>query len=113
MREDQAEKVIMFRALSDNNRLQIIDMLSCGEMCAYQLLEKLNITQPTISHHMKTLIDSKLVIARKEVNLIYYGLNKDAFCELNKYIRYISNDKSDCICKSNTTNIEHDKIKIN
>jgi ArsR family transcriptional regulator len=93
------EKVLIFKALSDNNRLQIIDMLSCGEMCACRILEKLNITQPTLSHHMKTLIDSNLVTARKEVNWMYYKLNKDTIDELTIYIKCISSDKDDCICK--------------
>ena len=41
------EKAEMFKVLSDSNRLQIIDMLSCGEMCACKILEKFNIKQPT------------------------------------------------------------------
>ena len=49
------EKAEMFKVLSDSNRLQIIDMLSCGEMCACKILEKFNITQPTLSHHLKVL----------------------------------------------------------
>lgn len=93
------KNAIIFKALSDNNRLQIIDMLSCEELCACKILEKLNITQPTLSHHMKTLIDSKLVIARKEINSVYYKLNKNTIDELNKFIQYISNEKDDCICK--------------
>ncbi len=98
-KKNNEKKVLIFKALSDNNRLQIIDMLSCGEMCACRILEKLNITQPTLSHHMKTLIDAKLVIARKEINWVYYSLNKYTIDELNKFIQYISNEKDDCICK--------------
>jgi ArsR family transcriptional regulator len=93
------KNAIIFKALSDNNRLQIIDMLSCEELCACKILEKLNITQPTLSHHMKKLIDAKLVIARKEINSVYYSLNKNTIDELNKFIQYIFNEKEDCICK--------------
>ncbi|MDD3391989.1 MAG: metalloregulator ArsR/SmtB family transcription factor [Bacilli bacterium] len=94
------EKILVFKALSDNNRLQIIDILSCGEMCACNILESFNITQPTLSHHMKTLIDAKLVTSRKEANWIYYSLNKDTIDELNAFINYISSSKDDCICKN-------------
>ena len=41
------------KAMSDSKRLQIIDMLSCGELCACVILESFHITQPTLSHHMK------------------------------------------------------------
>ena len=43
----------MLRAMSDPKRLRIVDMLSCGEMCACKILEKFQITQPTLSHDMK------------------------------------------------------------
>lgn len=99
MKKNNEEKVLMFKALSDNNRLQIIGMLSCGELCACEILKKLNVTQPTLSHHMKTLIDCNLVTARKEVNWMYYKLNMNAIEKLLSYIKYISSDKDDCICK--------------
>jgi ArsR family transcriptional regulator len=98
-KNNYGKNAIIFKALSDNNRLQIIDMLSCEELCACKILEKLNITQPTLSHHMKTLIDTKLVIARKEINSVYYSLNKNTINELDKFIQYIFNEKDDCICK--------------
>lgn len=99
MKNNNEKKIQIFKALSDNNRLKIIDMLSCDEMCACEILKKLNITQPTLSHHMKTLIDSNLVTARKEANWMYYKLNKNTIDELTSYIKHISSDKDDCICK--------------
>ena len=53
------------KALCDNNRLQIIQMLSDGEKCGCKLLEAFDITQPTLSHHMKILCDCGLVNDRK------------------------------------------------
>ena len=44
-----------FKALADPTRLEIVDMLSCGELCACKILERFQITQPTLSHHMKIL----------------------------------------------------------
>ncbi|MCR5467864.1 MAG: ArsR family transcriptional regulator, partial [Lachnospiraceae bacterium] len=41
------------KALSDSNRLEIVQMLSEGEKCGCKLLERFEITQPTLSHHMK------------------------------------------------------------
>lgn len=93
------EKAETFKVLSDSNRLQIIDMLSCGEMCVCKILEKFNITQPTLSHHLKVLADSGIVTSRKEANWMYYKLNDEKMKEITEFLHFISNDKKDCICK--------------
>lgn len=93
------EKAEMFKVLSDSNRLQIIDMLSCGEMCVCKILEKFNITQPTLSHHLKVLADSGILVSRKEANWMYYKLNDKKMKEITEFLQSISNDKKDCICK--------------
>lgn len=93
------EKAEIFKVLSDSNRLQIIDMLSCGEMCACKILEKFDITQPTLSHHLKVLSDNGIVTLRKEANWIHYKLNNEKMKEITEFLQFISNDKNDCICK--------------
>ena len=55
------ENAKIIKALSDPNRLKIIDILSCGEKCACDILEHFDFTQPTLSHHMKVLMDCGLV----------------------------------------------------
>jgi len=92
-------KSSVFKALSDATRLQIIDMLSCGQLCACNILEKFNITQPTLSHHMKILSDSNLVIAVKKGKWTYYSLDDSNVNELKEFLNYITTDKADCICK--------------
>ena len=52
-----SEISLICKALSDPNRLQVIHILTRGERCACELLEQMQITQPTLSHHMKTLED--------------------------------------------------------
>lgn len=93
------EKAEIFKVLSDGNRLQIIDMLSCGEMCGCKILEKFDITQPTLSHHMKVLIDNGLVTSRKDGNWIHYKLNDNKMKEIIEFLQFISKEKEDCICK--------------
>lgn len=61
---DYNAKII--KALSDANRLKIIDILSCGEKCACDILEHFGFTQPTLSHHMKVLAKCGIVNTRKE-----------------------------------------------
>ena len=66
MKYSYAEYVLIFKAFADETRLKIIDLLSYGEMCACQLLENFNITQPTLSYHMKILCDSGIVNGRRD-----------------------------------------------
>ena len=68
---------VIFKALCDENRVQIIRLLQNGEKCACRLLEALQCTQPTLSHHMKILCDSGLVTGRKEGKWMYYSISED------------------------------------
>ncbi len=79
------QKAKVFKALGDVNRLKIIDILSCEEQCGCQILTKFNFTQPTLSHHMKILIDSGLVLARKKGTWSYYKLNCENVKELIEF----------------------------
>ena len=63
------------KALGDETRLAIVQMLSDGEKCGCKLLERFAITQPTLSHHMKILVESGLVNDRKEGKWHRYSLN--------------------------------------
>ena len=69
------EAVRVFKALGDEKRLRILSLLRQGERCACVLLEDLNLSQPTLSHHMKILCDARLVTGRKEGKWVYYSLN--------------------------------------
>lgn len=64
-----------FKALSDENRITILKTLKNNEMCAGDILELLDITQPTLSHHMKTLVESGLVVARRQAKFTYYSIS--------------------------------------
>ena len=55
----------ILKILSDPSRLEILNLLSCGELCACDLLEHFQFSQPTLSHHMKSLVDNELVIVQK------------------------------------------------
>ena len=87
-----------FKALSDSNRLKIIDLLSCGEKCACEILNYFNFTQPTLSHHMKVLIECGLVNARKDGTWNYYRLNSK---NTNKIVISLMNivlETDQCVC---------------
>lgn len=71
------EDARIFKALGDENRLQILILLQSEELCACHLLEQLNITQPTLSHHMKLLCDSGIVNYRKDGKWMHYSIADD------------------------------------
>lgn len=72
------ETVKLCKALADENRLKILRLLKNGELCACHLLEDLQITQPTLSHHMKLLCDCGLVDYRKEGKWMHYSIAENA-----------------------------------
>jgi len=81
----------VFKALADETRLKIIDMLSCGQMCACAILEKLSISQSTLSYHMKILCDSGLISAKRDGAWMRYTLNKEMFENIREFLGSISN----------------------
>jgi len=97
MSDSCTEHVKLFKALSDPNRIEIIDMLSRGEMCACKLLEKFGISQPTLSHHMKMLRECGLVRERREGKWAYYSLNDDTVREFRAFLQQITVGKLSCL----------------
>ncbi len=88
----------LLKILGDPTRLKIMDMISCGELCACDILEGLTISQSTLSHHMKVLVKCKLVIGRKEATWMYYSMNPKIVDGLHKFIDSVSQPKEKCIC---------------
>ncbi len=76
MRMGEKRAADIFKALCDENRIKILKMLRTGEKCACVILEDMNITQPTLSHHMKILCDSGIVKGRKEGKWIHYSIDE-------------------------------------
>ena len=93
---DTAKKL---KAISDPKRLRIVDMLSCGELCACKILEAFHITQPTLSHDMKVLIEADIVKDRREGKNIYYSLNKECLDSFENTLHEIIERKVNCICE--------------
>ena len=78
------------KAMSDSNRLKIIEMLTQGEKCGCNLLKELQVTQPTLSHHMKVLGDCGLVSSYKDGKWQHYSINCKKFKEYKDYIAAIT-----------------------
>jgi len=96
------------KALGDGNRLEIVRMLTQGEKCACNILETFDITQPTMSHHMKILCDCGLVKCRKEGKWCHYSIDCERFKAFKTFINDIvcscdadlsSSSEMECNCK--------------
>ena len=87
------EVAVICKALGDCNRLQIVQMLSGGEKCGCKLLEAFQITQPTLSHHMKILCECGLVNDRKEGKWHHYSLNEEVWRQFGAFINAFGKEK--------------------
>lgn len=88
----------VLKAISDPKRLRVVDMLSCGELCACEILEAFQVTQPTLSHDMRVLVEANIVCERREGKNTYYSLNSQALSSLLQSLQNIFTEKEDCIC---------------
>lgn len=88
------------KIIANPSRLEILDLLSCRELCADDLLKYFEFSQPTLSHHMKALADNDLINTRREGNKKMYKLNNEVLKEVGIYIDLIARDNEECVCKS-------------
>jgi ArsR family transcriptional regulator len=78
---EAAATAAVFRSLSDPNRVKIINLLATqgeDEVCICDLTEPLGLSQPTVSHHMKKLLDVGLVEREQRGKWAYFTLNAEA-----------------------------------
>ncbi|HOA15321.1 MAG TPA: metalloregulator ArsR/SmtB family transcription factor [Bacillota bacterium] len=85
-----AEYAFVMKALADETRLRILYTLMDGEQCACRILERFDISQPTLSHHMKMLEGSGLVRSRRDGLWKRYRLEPSRMGELLKFLSEIS-----------------------
>jgi len=82
-----------FHALSDETRLQIVEMLSHGERCVCELQDVLDAAQSRLSFHLKVLKDAGLVTDRKEGRWMYYAVNRDALDRIAMFAQAVKPGK--------------------
>ena len=90
---DEMNTARIFKAFCDENRICILNILKDGEKCACRLLDALSVTQPTLSHHMKILCDSGIVVGRKEGKWMYYSISADGLAKAQEYIDFLKMKK--------------------
>jgi ArsR family transcriptional regulator, arsenate/arsenite/antimonite-responsive transcriptional repressor len=89
VRPDQADRLAAIaKALGDPVRLQLVDVLRkhAGKVCVCELVPLFDISQPTLSHHLKKLRDAGIVDSERRGLWAYYYVTPDAFKELSAWL---------------------------
>lgn len=90
----------LLKVIADPNRLEILDLLSCEELCGCDLLEHFEFSQPTLSHHMKVLVTNEFVTKRKDGNKVMYHLNHTTMDTIKNQLQLINSPSENCACKT-------------
>jgi DNA-binding transcriptional ArsR family regulator len=85
---------LLFKALGDPTRRQIIELLRKRDMSAGEIADYFSISKPSISHHLDLLRQANVVISIKEGQFIIYSLNTTVFDEMVKWVMDVSDKKS-------------------
>ena len=93
--EKKEQYALIFRALADENRIRILELISREEKNAGELLEQLEVVQSTLSHHMKVLTESGLVSARKSGKWTYYAIRGEVLEEAAQYLFHMRGASKD------------------
>lgn len=88
----------MLKAMAEPNRLKIIDLLSCGSLCACDILKHFDFSQPTLSHHMKILQKAGIVKAKKTGKWQHYWLDPNFIKTFKQNTDSLLRADAACIC---------------
>lgn len=72
----------LFKALNDQTRREIVDLLKTGDMTAGEIADHFNISKPSISHHLDLLKQADIISSVKKGQFIYYSLNATVLDEV-------------------------------
>lgn len=101
------ELIQMLKALGDDTRLRIINILSNGDLCVCEIEEVLGITQSNASRHLNKLMNAKLVTYYKEAKYVYYKIDEETIKE-HKFIEVIIEQE---LSKIKNLNDDYENLK--
>ncbi len=84
---------IVFKALNDPTRREILEMLQQRDMTAGEIADQFNISFPSVSHHLDLLKQAKLVFSQKEGQYVYYSLNTTVVDDILKWFLQFKSKK--------------------
>lgn len=87
---------LLFKAISDENRLKILKLLISGQTCGCTLIDQLPITQPTMSYHLNLLKQSGLTTSKKEGTWHKHHVNLEVIDDMISYLQALKTSRSSC-----------------
>jgi ArsR family transcriptional regulator len=84
---------IVFKALNDGTRREILELLKDRDMTAGEIADQFNMTKPSISHHLDLLRQAGLVVSIKEGQFIHYSINTTVMDEMLKWMMQFKSKK--------------------
>src|SRR4030095_2148243 len=90
------DPVLFAKAISDDTRQKIMSVCCCCELSVNEIVDKLDVSQPTVSHHLAILRDAGLVNTREEGKQTFYTLNQErvAYCCGQLMIKFAPEEKA-------------------
>ena len=74
----RAVAALRFRALGDETRLRLLEILTGGEQCVSDLMDMLGLGQSLVSHHLRALREAGLVVVRRDGRRMHYAISEPA-----------------------------------
>jgi len=101
-----ANPVLFAKALADETRQKIMNLVCCQWLSVNEIVEQLSVTQPTVSHHLALLREAGLVNVREEGKQTFYALNQErvAFCCGQLMIKFAPETETTETVKKTITN---------
>lgn len=102
-----ADIISIFKALADENRIRILNLLRNGELCVCDIEAALEIKQSNASRHLTRLKTAKIITSKKKSQWVYYRLNEDVFQKF-PFLSIILYDEIDKIniCKDDVAKLK-------
>ena len=88
--------VLFAKAISDDTRQKIMSACCCCELSVNEIVEKMDVSQPTVSHHLAILREAGLVTVREEGKQTFYTLNQDqvVYCCGQLMVKFAPEEKA-------------------
>jgi len=78
------------KAMSDQNRIRILYLLSCEKICVCDIAKSLNLAQNLVSFHLNVLFESGLLDKKREGNCLFYFIKKEYKKSLNYFFKFLN-----------------------
>lgn len=103
---------LFFKALNDETRRKILELLKKGDMTAGEIAESFNISKPSISHHLELLKRADLISSDKQGQFVIYSINTTVLEDVISWMLNLKSKNETSFIKRNSTRINPSRTHI-